>query len=65
MGKMSFFLLGEVATWEIVIWENEHLRCCRLGNCTFGKLPLRKIPLGKLLLEERPLGKYLTLKCWT
>jgi len=42
MGKIPFFLHGEVATWEIVIWENVHLGGCRLGNCTFRKLPLVK-----------------------
>ena len=30
---------------------------CRLGNCTFGKLPLGKI---HLTLQKNPLGKYLT-----
>ena len=56
MGKIPFFLHGEVATWEIVIWENVHLGGCRLGNCTFRKLPLVKshFSLGKMLL-----GKYI------
>ena len=32
MGKMAFFLHGEVTTWEIVIWENIHLGSCHLGK---------------------------------
>ena len=52
MGKMPFFLHGEIATKEIVIWENVHLGSCCLGNCTFGKLPLGKLPFGKLPLRK-------------
>jgi len=46
MGKMSFFLHGEVATWEIVIWENVHFGSFHLGNCHLGS-SLEKMPLGK------------------
>ena len=55
--EVAAFPYGEVATWEIVIWENVHLGSCRLENCTFGKLHLGNT-LGK-----RPLVKYLTLYC--
>ena len=61
MGKMPFFLNGEVATWEIFIWENvylgscdgeiAHLGSCHLGNCHFGSCTW-----------ENPLGKFLTPK---
>ena len=55
---MSFFLHGEVATWEIVILENVHFGSCCFGRCIFGKLPLAKLSLGKL-----PLGKCLFESC--
>ena len=37
----------------------KYLGSCRLGNGTFMKLPLRKIPL-KLPFGKNPLGKYQT-----
>jgi len=44
MGKMPFFLHGEVATWENVIcevaaWEMAHLESCHFGNCHLGSCP--------------------------
>ena len=36
---MPFFLHGEVASWEIVIWENVHLGSCRLEIAHLGSFP--------------------------
>ena len=49
-GKLPLFLHGEVATWEIVTWENVHS-----GSCPFslmGKLPLGKLSFGKMYIWE-------------
>ena len=47
MGKMPFFLLGEVATWEIVIWENVHL-----GSCFLGKLHIWEVATWEIVTWE-------------
>jgi len=46
MGKMPFFLNGEVATWKFVNWENVHLPLGKLHIWEvatwlndFGKVP--------------------------
>ena len=41
------------------------LGSCRLGNWTFGKLLLGKIPLGSCHLEKNPLGKNLISNIYT
>ena len=45
-GKLPLFIHGEVFPWEDVILEIVHLGSYHLGNCTFEKLLLGKIPLG-------------------
>ena len=41
---MPFFLHGEVASWEIVIWENVHLGSCRLEIAHLGSCHLESCP---------------------
>ena len=62
--KLPLFLQGEVATWEIVIWENVHLESAAWEIAHLGSCHLEKYPC-KVAAWEKAFGKVPNIKIYT